>query len=80
VEARSVQTRDDLVRYRAELADSVRGGKLRVENVSAADLLEAASAWVDAMDGYFTNRNEPVPQSPDWSLVASIFSAALIYE
>jgi predicted metal-binding protein len=80
VDARSVQTRADLVRYLAELSESVRVGELRVENASAADLLEAASAWVDAMDGYFINRNEPIPQSPDWALVASIFSAALVYE
>lgn len=80
MDARSVQNRDDLVLFLDELSEGVRQGKLRVENADAADLLGAASAWVDAMDGYFTNRNEPVPESPDWRLVASIFSAALIYE
>ena len=76
----SVRAHDELVRYLAELSESVRTGEVRVENATAANLLEAASAWVDAMDGHFTNRNEAVPQSPDRSIVASIFSAALIYE
>jgi len=80
VDAHSVQTREDLVRYLAELSERVRAGSVRVDNVDTADLLEAASAWVDDMDGYFINRGERVPQSPDWSLVASIFTAALIYE
>ena len=80
VDARSVLTREDLVRYLAELSESVRAGEQKVENVDAAELLQAASAWVEDMDGYFLNRGETIPDSPDWALAASIFRAALVYE
>lgn len=80
VDARSVQTRGDLIRYLADLSESVRVGERRVENERATDLLSAASAWVADMDGYFLNLNEPIPDSPDWGLIASIFTAALVYE
>jgi len=43
-------------------------------------LLEAASAWVTDMDGYFLNQGRPIPDSPSWALIATILSAALIYE
>ncbi|SFF64611.1 hypothetical protein SAMN05421541_11692 [Actinoplanes philippinensis] len=33
------------------------------------------------MDGFFSNvLKEPVPDSPDWSTVAAMFRAALVYE
>ncbi|WP_455711071.1 DUF7660 family protein [Streptomyces nodosus] len=32
------------------------------------------------MDGYFINRGEPVPDRPDWSLIASMLRAACFYE
>lgn len=32
------------------------------------------------MDGYFRNRNELVPDAPDWKLVASMLAAASVYE
>jgi hypothetical protein len=80
VDARSVLTREDLVRYLDDLSKNVRAGEHKVENVDAAGLLQAASAWVEDMDGYFRNRDEPIPESPDWSLIASIFAAALVYE
>jgi hypothetical protein len=80
MEAESVRTRDDLAAYLAELAGKARGGEVAVENADSVAFLEAASAWVADMDGYFLNRGEPVPQHPSWSLVAMIVSAGLAYE
>ena len=80
VDASAVESRADLVRFLAELSASVRAGDTNVENESAAALLDAASAWVDDYDGYFVNRGEPIPESPDWKMIATIFSASLVYE
>jgi hypothetical protein len=80
VDASAVESRADLVRFLAELSAGVRAGGTNVENESAAALLEAASAWVDDYDGYFVNRGEPIPESPDWKLIATIFAASLVYE
>jgi hypothetical protein len=77
---------EDVVTWR-DLAQFLRGLERRVEvepnsveNNSLPSFLEAASAWVDAMEGIAMNRNQPVPDQPTWSLVAEIFDAALIYE
>ena len=37
--------------------------------------LEALSAWIGDMDGWFHNRGEHVPSQPDWRL-----TAATVYE
>ena len=55
-------------------------GRHPADNASAADLLEAASAWIDDMDGYFANRGEASPAAASWGLIAHIFAASLIYE
>lgn len=80
MDADSVRTREDLVAYLAELSDAVRAGGAETQSVSASDLLEAASAWVADMDGYFANRGEAAPDDPSWALIAAIFDASLIYE
>jgi hypothetical protein len=61
VDASAVKSRADLVRFLAELSESVRAGDTSVENESAAALLDAASAWVDDYDGYFVKRGEQIP-------------------
>jgi hypothetical protein len=53
---------------------------VKADNESAAQMLEGASGWMSDYDGYFANRGEPIPQAPDWKLVAMIFEANLIYE
>jgi len=79
-EAQAVSSQDDLVRYLTDLAARVREGRATVENDSAPEFIEAAAHWTQAMDGFFSNRREQVPNTPSWSLVAMIFSAALVYE
>jgi len=78
--ADAVASRDDLVRFLADLAAEVQAGRHPADNASAADLLEAASAWTADMDGYFANRGEEIPATASWELVAHIFAASLIYE
>lgn len=76
----SVHTRQELADFLSTLAARVEGGRQLVENGDAASILEAASAWISDMDGYFENLGKEVPDEPNWSLVAMIFSASLVYE
>jgi hypothetical protein len=78
--AKDVKSRHELVEYISALAESVRAGEVAVENDTTADLLGAAAAWIRDYDGYFMNQDKQVPEVPDWSLIAAIFSAALVYE
>jgi hypothetical protein len=78
--AKDVATRSDLAEFLRELERLVEREPYSIENITLASFLEAASAWVDDMDGWFMNQNKPVPDQPSWSLVAQIFNTALIYE
>ncbi|HEU5426162.1 MAG TPA: hypothetical protein VFU74_04790 [Actinocrinis sp.] len=54
---------------------------MSVENATSADFVDAAARWSRAMAGYFKNVvGEPVPDAPDWAMIAAIFSAAAVYE
>jgi hypothetical protein len=75
-----VHSREDLAYFLGELARRVSKGTPEIENRSLPSYLEAAAGWVADMHGYFNNRGEPEPATPDWSLVASIFLAATVYE
>jgi len=71
-----VSNRDDLVRFLGEMSTQVES----FQNQPLGVFLEAASGWLADMDGYFHNRGEPVPESPDWSLLAAVFAAAAVYD
>ncbi len=79
-DAQAVTSRADLVQYLIGLADRVRDGRMPVENSSSLEFIEAAGYWIQALDGFFSNRGEDVPDAPSWELIAMIFSAALVYE
>ncbi|MEV7871444.1 hypothetical protein AB0P17_36330 [Streptomyces sp. NPDC088124] len=75
-----VRTRDDLIGFLGEaVADLSRGGA-GWENTSLEDFLEALAAWLQDMPGVFANRGQPVPNQPDWNLVARMIMAARMYE
>ncbi|WP_081748844.1 hypothetical protein [Nocardiopsis sp. CNT312] len=76
-----VRSREDLARFLIELSRKIRSGEMPVENFTAEGLVDAAGRWTYSMDGFFENIiQEPVPEIPDWSMVAAIFRSALIYE
>ncbi|MGW6206299.1 DUF7660 family protein [Streptomyces sp. NPDC055089] len=75
-----VRTRADLVSYIRQLSQEAHASSSGWENQSLDSYLEALSAWTSDMDGYFSDRGEPVPDRPDWSLIASMLRAACFYE
>lgn len=76
-----IETREDLVRYLASLARRIETGDVQLAHGRIGDYIEAASAWTGSMDGYFANIiGAPVPDQPDWKMIAAIFTAATIYE
>jgi len=73
-----VASREQLAAYVRELAHEAARGDL--ENATLGAFLEALSAWIDDMDGYFANLGNEVPTQPDWKLVAMMLRAATMYE
>jgi hypothetical protein len=74
-----VRSREDLVVFIAQLRQEFESGAVW-ENDSLPTFLEALEAWVRDMDGWFQNRNEVEPDRPSWMHVATMLSAATLYE
>ncbi|MEU8657823.1 DUF7660 family protein [Actinoplanes philippinensis] len=80
-EIAAIASREDLARYLVSLAARLREGQIPTENPSTDAFIDAAGHWTKSMDGFFSNvLGKPAPDSPDWSTVAAIFRAALVYE
>ncbi len=76
----NVGSRADLVAFIEELAGIIETDIDSAENPTLERYLDAAGRWVADLDGVMQNRGEGVPESPTWSLVASLLYASLYYE
>ena len=75
-----IKTREDLSKFVSELANECRQGPEDWENTTLASYLEALAAWIAAMDGYFLNQKQAVPERPEWKTLAQMLAAACFYE
>ncbi len=76
----NIKTRFDLANFVKNLA---RESSIKTEEWENNDLesyLEALSAWIEDMDGYYLNRGEKFPEQPSWLNIAQMLQAATIYE
>lgn len=80
IDPAAVRSREDLSRFVRSLADDLRQRPAEWENADLSSFLDAMSAWVDDMDGFFRSRGEPIPAQPDWRTFAEILAAARVYE
>lgn len=78
--AESVASRDDFAAFVDALRSDLSVHLAEWENQTLERFLEALSAWVRDMDGYYKNRQRPVPVTPNWRNVAEMLLAAKIYE
>jgi hypothetical protein len=75
-----IKTKEDFVSYVYELSQDYYDDPESWENIAIDRYLEALSALVNDMDGYYKNQGLPIPENPDWQLMADILSAARFYE
>ena len=75
-----IDSRESLIVFIRLLADDFRDNSEEWENKKLDRYLDALSAWVEDMDGYFRNRGETVPENPTWELLGKIFLASKYYE
>lgn len=75
-----IHTRHDLASFITDLAADLRRNPDEWENVTLESFLEALARWTSDMDGYYLNRNEEVPLTPQWKTFADMLAAASVYE
>lgn len=75
-----IVTAGDLATYVRRLRSSLEQAPQEWENRDLSSYLEALAGWLDDMEGYYKNRGERVPSTPDWKFVAELLTAASVYE
>jgi hypothetical protein len=76
----AIKDRQALADYVSSLAVDLRENPARWENNTLPEFLSSMAAWIEDMDGYYTNQGLKVPESPSWSTLAEILTAARVYE
>ncbi|AMO46696.1 Hypothetical protein AKI40_0268 [Enterobacter sp. FY-07] len=75
-----VNNREELLTLIQALATDARHSPEAWQNKSVADYLEAMASWIEDMDGYYKNRQLPLPQNISWGVFADVLMAAKSYE
>jgi len=76
----TIRSRDDFLEFLKALRKDLLDNPGAWENTSLERFLEALAGWVHDMDRYYLDQSKPVPQQPDWKMVAEMLMAASIYE
>ena len=79
ISAVDVHSREDLIRFVHDLSQLAQTADTNTFNSELPRYLEAMSAWINDMPGYFANEKQAVPDA-SWMLFAMILEAALKYE
>jgi hypothetical protein len=75
-----IRSRNDFTAFARALLKNLREHPEQWENNDLISYLDALSAWVEDMDGYYINRGEPVPEVSNWRVLGQMLLAARIYE
>lgn len=80
IELENISTRDDLVVFVKYLESQLNSKNYHWENTTLDRYLEAMSAWINDMDGLYSNLNIKLEDEPIWRTFARMLHAATIYE
>ena len=76
----AVRTHTDLASLVERLVDDLAARPDGWENADLASYLTALAAWLRDSEGWYRNRGEAVPESPDWRTLGEALLAARVYE
>ncbi|WP_308639595.1 DUF7660 family protein [Paenibacillus silvisoli] len=75
-----IRTKEDFLKFLSALRKDLVINKDQWENPTLEMYLEAMEAWIDTMEGYYSNTNQSIPEQPTWKVFADILYASKIYE
>ena len=75
-----IETRSDLSEFVSALQRDFEKNKEEWENPSIDCFLEAMSAWIEDMDGYYKNQGQNFSEEQPWKMFAEILLASKVYE
>lgn len=76
----SIQTREELSDFVLALVQDFMDNRDNWENQDLFTFLEAVSAWIKDMDGFYANQGKELPHNVPWKIFADILFVARNYE
>ncbi len=76
----SIHSREDFVAFIKALSKDYHDNSPSWENTDLESYLDAIGAWVEDMDGYYSNQGLSIPRQLDWKVMGAILMAAKTYE
>lgn len=75
-----IHSKEDFVGFVELLLSNLNGSPNEWVNKTLSEYLEGIASWTEDMEGYYHNKNLPVPENVNWKVFANILVAAKIYE
>lgn len=72
-------TKQEFLNELANLRNQYITSPKQIENLSVPKFLEAMSGFIADIEGFYQNKNQPVPEI-DWQVFSDILKAASMYE
>lgn len=79
-EIKKIHTRQDFISFVRALKKDYLENLSTWENRDIGSFLEAMASWVEDMDGFYISQGLPVPEKPDWNILADILKGGKLYE
>jgi hypothetical protein len=77
---KSIESKEALADFVGNLRSDLEKNREGWENPTLERFLEAMESWIVAMDSYYKNTGQQIPEKPSWRTFADILYAAKIYE
>src|SRR5687767_12998015 len=77
---KNVNSREDFIRFSDALMNDLKTNPDQWENKTLPYYLSAIQRWTEDMDGYYINKNIPIPENIYWKTFADILMGATMYE
>jgi len=75
-----MKTKTELSSFVHKMSQDYRMNPDSWTNKDLGAFLEALAAWIDDMEGYYSNQEKPIPDRLDWKMIADMLSGAKVYE
>lgn len=76
----SIKNKNDFVNFISALVKDLKENSEQWENKDLYSYLNGMVSWIEDMDGYYENTNQPLPNNVTWKVFSDILMAARTYE
>lgn len=75
-----ISNKEEFISFVELLASDLNSNPSEWTNKSLSEYLGGIASWTEDMEGYYKNKNIPIPENIDWRVFANILVAAKMYE